>query len=103
MKLKEFKIISLECGYRLGLIGEVWHAVENETAFCVSSFKDGNVRICTDWKYNESVGKLMPNTPINYKTGMSCEKYKKHLLKLWERYKLAVVDLKKLKISEDFE
>ena len=103
MKLKEFKIISLECGYRLGLIGEVWHAVENETAFCVSRFKDGNVTICTDWKYYKSEGKLIPNTPMKYKTGLTCEKYKEHLLKLWERYKLAVVDLKKLKISEDFE
>lgn len=102
MKLEEFKKISLECGYRLGLIGVVWHAVENETEFCVSSFKDGNVRICTGWSYDEMVEELMPNTPIDFKTGISCETYKEHLLKLWERYKIAVVDFKKRKMLKDF-
>jgi hypothetical protein len=102
MKLDEFKRISVECGLYIAQVGWAWACAEPTTTYAIGFYRDGQVEIYTKWVYNTERKCFCTSEPVKYKEGISCKRFKKHLMIMSNKFKKAKMELKKQSINEDF-
>lgn len=102
MKLDEFKRISVECGLYVVQVGWSWACAEPTTTYAIGFYANGQVELFTKWLYNTERKCLCTSGPVKYKEGISCKRFKKHLMIMSNKFKKAKMELKKQAINEDF-